>query len=207
MRYTPKISIIGAGSVGTRFAYATIIRGLARHVVLVDLNKKRAEGEAMDLSHGAPFYNPVKIEAGDYPAIEDSDLIVITAGRNQNPGETRLDLIRDNTKIFQAIIPQCMQYAPATRFLVVTNPVDVLSYLTYKLSRKPASEVIGAGTVLDSARFRYLLGVHCGVDARNVHGYIIGENGDSEFPAWSSVMIGGVPIQAYCYKCDKRSEC
>ncbi len=207
MRYNPKVSIIGAGNVGTRYAYALIIRGLARHVVLVDSNRNRAEGEAMDLAHGAPFYNPVKIEAGGYPAIADSDLVVITAGRNQKPGETRLNLIQDNAQVLKDIIPLCVQHAPAARLIIVTNPVDVLSYVAFKLSGKPAAEVIGSGTVLDSARFRYLLGIHCGVDPRNVHGYILGEHGASEFPAWSSAMIGGVPIHAFCYTCNHHPDC
>ncbi|OLS15369.1 MAG: L-lactate dehydrogenase [Promethearchaeota archaeon CR_4] len=207
MRYNPKISVIGAGNVGIRYTYSVIIRGLARHIVLVDVNKKRAEGEAMDLSHGAPYYNPVQIEAGEYPAIENSDLVVITAGRNQNPGESRLDLIKDNTRIYAGIIPKCVQYAPTAKYLVVSNPVDVLSYVTYKLSGKPASEVIGAGTVLDSARFRFLLGSHCGLDPRNVHAYILGEHGDSEFPVWSNAMIGGMPIREYCNICAHNSEC
>ncbi len=207
MGYKPKVSIIGAGNVGTRYAYALVIRGLARHVVLIDINRNRADGEAMDLAHGAPYYNPVLIEAGDYPAMADSDLVVITAGRNQRPGETRLDLTRDNAKIFKDLIPLCVKHAPAAKFLVATNPVDVLSQVAYKLSGKPAAEVMGAGTVLDSARFRYLLGTHCGVDPRNVHGYILGEHGDTEFPAWSSAMIGGVPIQAYCYTCGHAPDC
>lgn len=206
-KYTPKIAIIGCGNVGTRYAYALTIQGVARHVVMVDINKQRAEGEAMDLSHGAPYYSPVKIEAGDYPEINDADLIVITAGRNQNPGEARLDLLRDNARLFQDIIPQCMQYAPDAKFLVVTNPVDALSYVAYKLSNKPAREVIGAGTVLDSARFRFLIGVHCEVDPRNVHAYIFGEHGDSEFPAWSNAMIGGMPLQEYCSLCGRGQEC
>ncbi|MFX1567556.1 MAG: L-lactate dehydrogenase [Promethearchaeota archaeon] len=198
----PKISIIGCGNVGTRFAYALVIRGIAREIVMVDINQLRLEGEVMDLSHTAPYTNPVDIIAGNYEDIEESDIVVITAGKNQEPGETRLDLVKSNVNIFKQIIPKIQKYAPEAIYLIVSNPVDILSYVTYKLSGKPKNEVLGSGTTLDTARFRYLLGKHCQVNASNVHGYILGEHGDSEFAVWSSAMIGGTLIKEYTKMCN-----
>ncbi|MEI8176697.1 MAG: L-lactate dehydrogenase, partial [Candidatus Omnitrophota bacterium] len=142
--------------------------------------------------------------AGDYPDLAGSDLVVITAGRKQKPGQTRIDLVKDNVEVYRQIIPQVMKYAPGAIFLIVSNPVDVLSYAAYKFSGKPAHEVIGSGTVLDSARFRYLLSKHCHIDPHNIHAYILGEHGDTEFPVWSSAMIGGVLFKDYCHLCKNR---
>ena len=203
----PKVSIVGAGNVGVRYAYALLIRGLAREVLLVDIDKERAEGEVMDLAHGAPYINPVKISAGGYEDTKDSDLVVITAGKNQDPGETRLDLMRKNVDLMRMIIPDLMEYTPNAIFLVVSNPVDILSYAAYKISGKPSQEVIGSGTVLDSARFRYLIGDHCNIDPHNVHAYILGEHGDSEFPVWSKAMLGGVLLKKYKDICPNRETC
>ena len=197
----PKISIIGAGNVGIRYAYALIIKGIAREIVLVDINHKRLEGEVMDLSHTAPYTSPVNIIAGDYEDIKDSDLIVITAGKNQKPDETRLDLVNKNVELFKKIIPQITHYVPNAIYLVVSNPVDILSFVTYKISKKPKNEVLGSGTTLDTARFRYLLAKYFQINASNVHGYILGEHGDSEFAVWSSAMIGGVLIKDYTNLC------
>ncbi|MDD4954377.1 MAG: L-lactate dehydrogenase [Candidatus Omnitrophica bacterium] len=203
----PKVSIIGAGSVGMRYAYALMMSGLARKIVILDIDKKRVEGEVMDLSHGAPYISPVEVAAGDYPDIKDSDLVVITAGKKQIPGQTRLELAKDNVQLYRKIIPEVMRYAKESIILVVTNPVDVLSYAAYKLSGKPASEVIGSGTVLDTARFRFLLASHCRIDPHNVHAYILGEHGDSEFPIWSSAMIGGILFKDYCRICREEANC
>ncbi|MHA2123419.1 MAG: L-lactate dehydrogenase [Promethearchaeota archaeon] len=203
----PKISIVGCGNVGTRFAYVLTIKGLARHIVMVDIDKKRVEGEVMDISHGAPYVSPVKIDSGDYPDIKDSDIVVITAGRNQRPSETRIDLIKDNILLYEKIIPEIMEFAPSAKFLIVSNPVDILSYAAYKISEKPENEILGSGTVLDTARFRYLLGNKCNVNPRNIHAYILGEHGDSEFPVWSSAMIGGMLIKNYCLICNKGAFC
>jgi L-lactate dehydrogenase len=200
---TPKISIIGAGNVGMRYAYSAMIKGVARTILIVDTNKKRAEGEAMDLSHGMPYISPVEVIAGDYPDIKGSDLVVVTAGKKQAQDQTRLALVKDNVEIFKNIIPQVMKYAPRAILLIVSNPVDVLSYAAYKISGKPWQSVIGSGTVLDSARFRFLLSRHCSVDARNVHAYILGEHGDSEFPVWSKAMVGGMLFKDYCPLCHK----
>ncbi|HDS11455.1 MAG TPA: hypothetical protein ENN77_00970 [Candidatus Wirthbacteria bacterium] len=179
---TPKISIVGCGNVGMRYAYATVIKGLARELVLVDREFRQAEGHAMDLNHGAPYYAPVVIRAGSYEDIVDSDLVVVTAGIGGKVGQTRLDYATSNIKLFkEAIIPNLIKYAPHAIYLIVSNPVDVLSYITYKLSDKPWQEVIGSGTVLDSARLRHQLSKSCHIDPRNIHAYILGEHGDSEF--------------------------
>lgn len=204
---TPKVSIIGAGNVGMRYAYALMISGLARKIVIVDIDRKRVEGEVMDLSHGAPYISPVEVTAGSYSDINDSDVVVITAGKRQDPGQTRFELAKDNVQIYKKIIPEIIKYTPKSIILVVTNPVDVLSYAAYKMSGKPAKEVIGSGTVLDTARFRFLLANHCGVDSHNVHAYILGEHGDTEFPVWSSAIIGGILIKDYCHICRQKVSC
>jgi len=161
----------------------------------------------MDISRGAPYISPVKNDAGDYPDIQDSDIVVITAGRNQRPNETRIDLIKDNIHLYEKIIPEIMDFAPYAKFLIVSNPVDILSYTAFKLSEKPENEVFSSGTVLDTARFRHLLGKRCDINPRNVHAYILGEHGDSEFAVWSSAMIGGILIKDYCLMCNKRELC
>jgi L-lactate dehydrogenase len=203
----PKITIIGCGNVGVRCAYAIIIKGLARQLVLVDRDAKKTEGEAMDLAHGAPFVSPVEIHAGDYPDTADSEIVIITAGAKQKPGQSRAALIKDNAEVFKKIIPDVVKYSPGAIILVVSNPVDVLSYVAYKISGKPSGEVIGSGTVLDSARFRFQLANHCRVDAHNIHAYILGEHGDSEFPVWSKATIGGMLFQDYCPVCNKNNTC
>ena len=197
----PKISIIGGGNVGIRYAYALIIRGIAREIVIIDIDRNRLEGEVMDLSHTAPYTNPVDIKTGNYEDIVDSDIVVVTAGKNQKPGETRLDLVNKNVGLFKEIIPKIQDYAPNAIYLVVSNPVDILSYATYKISGKPKNEVLGSGTTLDTARFRFLLAKYCNVNTRNVHAYILGEHGDSEFAVWSSAMVGGTHIKNYCDMC------
>lgn len=205
--FNPKVSIIGCGNVGTRYAYALMLKGVVRQIVLVDVDKKRLEGEVMDLSHGAPYISPVEITAGDYPDIRNSQLVVITAGKRHKPGQTRLDVARDNVELYRKIVREIVKYAPSAIFLIVSNPVDILSYAAYKFSSKPAKEVIGSGTVLDTARFRFLLSSHCQVDPRNIHAYILGEHGDSEFPVWSKAMIGGVLFKNYCPTCKSTSTC
>jgi len=203
----PKVAIIGAGNVGTRYAYALTISGLARSIVIFNLDKKRAEGEVMDLSSGMPYVSPVEIKTGEYADLADSDLVVITVGQKQQPGQTRLDLIKGNVQIFKSIIPQLMRYTQEAIWLVVSNPVDILSYAAHKISGKPWSQIMGSGTVLDSYRFRFLLSRHCQVDARNVHAYILGEHGDSEFPIWSKAAIGGTFLKDYCPLCNKCGHC
>lgn len=199
-----KISIIGAGFVGSTTAYALMMGGLASEIVIVDVNKEKAEGEAMDLSHCASFVKPVDIISGTYRDTEDSDIVIITAGAASKPGETRLDLINKNAIIFKAIVSEVVKYSPNSILLVVSNPVDVLTYITYKLSGFPSERVIGSGTVLDTSRFRYMLAEHFDIDARNIHTYIMGEHGDSEIAAWSLTSIAGMGIDQYCKSfCDK----
>lgn len=203
----PKVSIIGCGNVGMRYAYALMMKGLARSIVITDLDKKRLEGEVMDLSHGAPFVSPVEILAGDYPDIKGSDLVVITAGKKQKPGQTRLTLAKDNVEVCRQIVSQIIKYAPSAILLISTNPVDILSYAAYKFSSKPANEIIGSGTVLDTARFRFLLAQHCQIDPHSVHAYILGEHGNSESAIWSNAMIGGVLFNSYCSTCGSNRAC
>ncbi|KGM95797.1 lactate dehydrogenase [Clostridium botulinum] len=201
-----KISIIGAGFVGSTTAYALMMSSLVSELVIVDINKDRATGEAMDLAHGVSFVSPVNIYAGDYSDTKDSDIVIITAGAAQKPGETRLDLINKNFNIFKSIIPEITKYSPNSILLVVSNPVDILTYITYKLSGFPKERVIGSGTVLDTSRFRYLLSEHFDIDARNIHTYIMGEHGDSEIATWSTTTVAGMDIQEYCdnfcHQCD-----
>jgi len=180
-----------------------MVQGVGSEIVLIDVNKEKAEGEAMDLRHGASFVNPVDIYAGDYKDLADAKLIVITAGTAQKPGESRLDLVKKNTGIFKNIISSITEYNQEGILLVVTNPVDILTYLSYKISGFPANRVIGSGTVLDSSRFRSLLSKNCNIAASNVHGYIIGEHGDSEVPVWSLTNIAGTKIENYCPICNK----
>jgi L-lactate dehydrogenase len=201
---TPRrIAIVGAGAVGSTLAYALMVRGQADEIVLTDINRAKAEGEAMDLGHGLPFVRPVEVHAGDYADCAHADVTIITAGAASRPGETRLDLAGKNAAIFRQIIPEIARHNLEGILLVVTNPVDVLTYLTLKLAGRPASKVIGSGTVLDSARFRYLLARHCGVDPRNVHAHVIGEHGDSEVPVWSLANIAGVRLTEYCLICGR----
>ncbi|MFH1367996.1 MAG: L-lactate dehydrogenase [Elusimicrobiota bacterium] len=203
----PKVSIIGCGNVGIRYAYSLMISGLARSIVLIDRDRKRAEGEAMDLSHGAPYSAPVEITAGDYADTKDSDLVVITAGKKQLPGQTRIDLVKDNIGVYKTLIPEIIKHAPSAILLIVSNPVDILSYAAYKISGKPSNEVIGSGTVLDSARLRFLIAKHCRIDPHNVHAYVLGEHGDTEFPVWSKAMIGGMILKEYCPFCEWNKTC
>lgn len=196
-----KITIVGAGFVGSTTAYTLMISGLVSELVLIDINMEKAEGEVMDLNHGMPFVRPVRISTGNYEDCAGSDLIILTAGANQKPGETRLDLVHKNTAIFRDIISKVIKHNNDCIFLVVTNPVDILTYATYRISGFPKNKVIGSGTVLDTARFKYLIGDHINIDVRNVHAYIIGEHGDTEVPAWSLTNIAGIPMEKYCESC------
>lgn len=189
-----KVGIIGTGFVGATFGYALTGSGVATEVVLIDVNKRRAEGEAMDLNHSVAFGQPMQFVAGDYPDLVGASVIVIAAGANQKPGQTRLDLVNTNVAIFRNIVPQVVQHAPDAIIVVVANPVDVLTYATIKIAALPAGRVFGSGTVLDSGRLRTLLGEHFDIDPRSVHAYIIGEHGDSELPVWSSARIAGMPL-------------
>ena len=193
-----KCAIIGCGFVGSATAFSLVESGLFSEMVLLDVNMDKAEGEAMDLSHGLPFAYPMRIYAGGYEDIGDCGLIVLTAGANQKPGETRLQLVQKNVAILKNIIPKIQEQNFQGILLVVSNPVDILTYAAWKLSGFPAKRVIGSGTVLDTARLKYLLGEHLGVDSRSVHAFIIGEHGDSELAVWSSANISGVDLGDFC---------
>lgn len=196
-----KCAVIGCGFVGATSAFALMENGLFNEIVLIDLNQSKAKGEAMDLNHGMPFSRPARIYAGTYDDIRDCSLIIIAAGANQKPGETRLDLVHKNTAIFKSIIAEITARNTECILLVVTNPVDILTYVTLKLSGFPAGRVIGSGTVLDTARFKYLLGEHLEVDPRNVHAFIIGEHGDTELAVWSTANVAGTPVKDFCSLC------
>ena len=193
-----KVAIIGCGFVGSATAFALMQSGLFSEMVLVDVNHQKAEGEAMDISHGEAYARPMNIYAGNYDDIADAAIIIITAGANQKPGETRLDLVQKNVGIFKTIIPEIAKRNYQGILLIVANPVDILTYTALKLSGLPENRVIGSGTVLDTARFREILGTHLGVDSRSVHAFIVGEHGDSEIAVWSTANVAGVPINKFC---------
>lgn len=192
---------------GTTFAFALMISGLAREIVIVDRNEQKAKGECMDLNHGLSFTRPTNICSAGYEGCVDSDIVVITAGSKQKPGQSRIDLVRTNTEIFKEIIPQILKYSKDAILLVVANPVDILTNVTLKVSRLPTNKVFGSGTVLDTSRFQYLISEHCNVDPRNVNAYIIGEHGDTELPVWSSAYVGGMKIDKYCPLCKNFGTC
>jgi len=197
-RIPTRVAVVGAGFVGTTFAYALLLSGLASEIVLIDANQAKAEGEAMDLNHAVPLARPGRVWAGSYADCAGAAITVVTAGSAQRPGESRLDLTARNTEIFRQIIPQIASNNPGGIILIATNPVDVLTYASLKFSGLPENQVFGSGTILDTARFRYLLSQHFGVDARSVHAYIIGEHGDSEVPVWSLANIAGMRIPEFC---------
>jgi L-lactate dehydrogenase len=189
-----RIGVVGAGHVGTTFAYSLLWSGLAAEILLVDQDRARAEGEAMDLSHAIAFTRPTRIRAAALEECEDMALVVFAAGTAQKPGETRLDLARRNTELVRRLAPELGRRNPGAVLLVATNPVDVLTYEACRCSGLPPARVIGSGTVLDTARFRYLLGRRYGVDPRNVHAFIVGEHGDSEVALWSRASVAGMPL-------------
>ena len=193
-----KVAIIGCGFVGASIAFSLIQRGLFSEMVLIDANRDKAEGEAMDLSHGLPYFAAMDVYAGTYEDISDCALVIITAGANQKPGETRLDLIDKNVAILKSIIPNITARPFEGILMVVSNPVDVLTYAAMRISGYPAQRVFGSGTVLDTARLKYLLGQHLDVDSRNVHAFIIGEHGDSELAIWSGANVSGIPLSRFC---------
>ncbi|MCI7126400.1 MAG: L-lactate dehydrogenase [Agathobaculum sp.] len=193
-----KCGVIGVGFVGATSAYTLATSGLFSELVLVDMNQKKAEGEAADINHGVSFAKPCRVRAGSYADLAGCGLIVIAAGANQKPGESRVELLGRNHAILSSIIGQLMAVNRYAVLLIVSNPVDVLTYMAQKLSGLPAGRVIGSGTVLDTARLKYLVGQHVGVDSRNVHAFIIGEHGDSELAVWSSANISGVDLADYC---------
>ena len=193
-----KAVMIGCGFVGSASVFALMQSGLFTEIALIDADKNKAEGEAMDISHGIPFASPMRIYVGDYDDVADATIVIISAGTGQKPGETRLDLVNKNVAIFKSIIPEIAKRDFGGILLVVANPVDILTQVAIKLSGLPEKRVIGSGTVLDSARLRSKLGQHLSVDSRSVHAFIVGEHGDSEVVAWSSANVSGVPLSDMC---------
>lgn len=200
-----RVGVVGTGHVGATFAYTLLISGLANEIVLIDKDHRRAEGEAMDLLHSTPFLPSARVIAGGWDDLEGAQVVAIAAGVSQAPGEGRLDLLKRNAEVFRDIVPRIVERARSAVLLVATNPVDVLSYAVWEISGLPPGQVIGSGTVLDSARLRALLSEHYRVDARSVHAHILGEHGDSEVPAWSLANIAGMKLSEYCVSV--REEC
>lgn len=198
-----KIGIIGAGGVGSSTAFALIMRGVARKIVLIDQNKSRAEAEAEDIAHATPFAYANKIKAGTYADLKGAAVVIITAGINQKPGQTRNDLLAANVKIFEDIIPQIITHAPDTILIIATNPVDIMTSVALKISGFPTNRVFGSGTVLDTARFRTLLGYHLGVSPKSIHANVLGEHGDSEVLIWSNALAGTIQIEQLAQSINK----
>jgi L-lactate dehydrogenase len=192
-----KISILGAGNVGATIAYTLTLDGMASEIVLVDINKDKAKGEAMDIIQGTALCPPVNIYSGDYSDIKDSDIVVVTLGSARKPGQTRIDLAQGNVNIIKSVMPQAIKYAPNAIYVVVSNPVDVITYTILKTTGLPESRVFGSGTLLDTARLREMIASNVGVSPKNVHAYVLGEHGDSAMIPWSLTSIGGIPMKTY----------
>lgn len=197
----PKISVVGVGDVGASIAYTVQVLGFATEIVLVDANRERAEGHALDMNHGLFFTSPVRIRAGEYADCAASDIVIVTAGARQREKETRIELTRRNGSIVRQIVESLADYLDGARVLLITNPVDLMTKVALESGNLPAHRVLGSGTVLDSARFRFELSRRCRVDPRNVHAYVIGEHGDSEVFLWSQVKIGGIELASFCPQC------
>ena len=196
-----KIGIVGSGQVGATCAYAMVMRGVGREIVLIDLNHKRAQAEADDILHAVPFAHPMQVRAGDYADLTGSRVVLITAGVNQRPGESRLSLLQRNAAVMRSIVPEILRYAPEAILLVATNPVDVITHMVTHFASEEGvtpAHVLGTGTTLDTARFRALLGRHLGIDSQHIHGYVVGEHGDSEVMTWSMAAVGGIPLEDFC---------
>lgn len=195
-----KVGIVGSGLVGATTAYALMMRGVGGEVVLVDRNEARAEAEAADLRHAVPFARPLEVRAGGYADLGGSGVVVLCAGVGQKPGESRLQLLRRNAAVFREVVPAVVAHAPDAVLVVATNPVDIMTHLAAREAARagvPAGRVFGSGTTLDTARFRSLVGARCGVDPHHVHGYVVGEHGDSEVLTWSLVTVAGLPLEAF----------
>lgn len=193
-----KAVMIGCGFVGSASVFSLMQSGLFSEIAMIDADMDKAEGEAMDISHGIPFAKEMKIYAGSYDDVRDASIVIVTAGANQKPGETRLDLVKKNVAIFKQIIPEISARNFGGILLIVANPVDILTYVAQKLSGLPANRVIGSGTVLDTARLKHRLSEHLNVDSKSIHAFIIGEHGDSEIAAWSSANVSGIPLNDFC---------
>jgi len=198
-----KIVVIGAGRVGATVAYTVMLNNLASEIVLIDADRDRARGEALDISHGIAFFKQVVVRDGDYSDCADADIIIVCAGAARKEGQTRIDLARTNVAIARGISSKIMEHAKNPLIIVISNPVDILTYVFQKSTGLPPGRVIGSGTTLDTGRLRYLLSQHCDIDVRNVHAYIIGEHGDSEVPVWSRASIASKPFDEYCEDCPR----
>ena len=192
-----KIGIVGCGFVGSSGAFAIALEGKANELVLVDLNDDLARAHAEDILHATPFSEPIRVTAGNYPMLKDAHIVVLACGVGQKPGETRLQLLERNARVFENVVPRVLEHAPDTILLVVSNPVDIMTLVVTKISGLPFQRVIGSGTVLDTARFRTLLAEHLNIAPHSVHAYVLGEHGDSEVLAWSSSKVGGVPVEEF----------
>lgn len=196
-----KIGIVGSGFVGATAAYAMVMEGIGREIVLVDKNETRSRAEANDIYHAVPFARPLKVTSGGYADLKGSRAVIIAAGVNQKPGESRLELLQRNSAVFRTVVPEVLTHAPDAVLVIATNPVDVMTHLAARYAKEqgvPSGRVLGSGTMLDTARFRTLLGSHLGVDPHHVHGYVLGEHGDSEVLTWSLVTVGGIPLEEFC---------
>ncbi len=193
-----KITILGTGNVGSTIAYTLALRSQASEIVLIDVNRSKAEGEAMDIAHGAPFSTPLNIYAGDYPDAAGSDLVIVTCGFGRKPGQSRLELASANTNLFREIAPKIASFCPNAAYIIVSNPVDVLTYAFIKFSGLPASQVIGSGTMLDTSRLRALVSHRLSISAKNIHAYVFGEHGDSSVFPWSVTSVIGMDFKQYC---------
>lgn len=198
-----KIVIVGAGQVGATTAFTLISSKVVSEIVLIDINQAKAEGEVLDLRDGLPFLQPVEINMSNYSACQDADIIIIAAGHNQEPGETRLDLTQKNVAVFNDMLPQILEYNPSPLLLIATNPVDVLTHYTLYSTGLSPEQVLGTGTVLDSARLHYALSRHCQIDPRCIYGYVIGEHGDGAVIIWSALQIAGMKLKDFCSTCGK----
>jgi L-lactate dehydrogenase len=195
-----KVGVVGSGLVGATAAYALVMQGVGREIVLIDKNADRSAAEADDIRHSVPFAHALEVRAGDYADLVGCRAVVLCAGVGQKPGETRLQLLRRNAAVFREVVPAVLTHAPEAVVIVATNPVDVMTHLAARFAAEagvPAGQVFGSGTTLDTARFRTLIGSHCGVDPHHVHGYVLGEHGDSEVLTWSLVTVGGMPLEAF----------
>ena len=192
-----KITVIGTGSVGSTIAYALTCLGLASEIVMIDINGEKSMGEALDIKQGVPFFDPCSVYAGGYPDAAGSDIVIITSGIARKPGQTRLDLVKTNVSIQKSIVPEIVKYAPDAIYIMVSNPVDVLTYTFCRLSGIPTGHVFGTGTLLDTARLRSRLSEYCGIDPGNIHAYVLGEHGDSSFIPWSVCEISGIAVDSF----------
>ncbi len=198
-----KVGIVGCGFVGSSGAFAIALEGKANELIMVDLNADLAKAHAEDILHATPFSEPIRVAGGDYTSLKNAELVVLACGVAQKPGETRLQLLQRNVKVFRDVVPRVLEYSPETILLIVSNPVDIMTQVVSHISGLPAQRVIGSGTILDTARFRTLLAEHLGVSPHSVHAYVLGEHGDSEVLAWSSGKVGGVPVEEFAAQIDR----